>query len=80
VYSERLLIVQTENSAMWRVVDQTMVNTTTRLKELISGWLHLVKADSAGLHYAVRVFLASTILWFLLHVLADTNPIWVSAR
>src|SRR6266702_7708245 len=48
----------------------------TRLNEVIPGWLRVMKADPTGLHFAVRIFIGSSILWLLLHVLADTNPIW----
>ena len=32
--------------------------------------------DMRGVHYAVSLFLATTILWFLVKRLGDANPIW----
>src|SRR5262249_3371967 len=39
-------------------------------------WPRLVQGDIAGVRFAVNVFVASAILWFLLRHVADTNPIW----
>jgi uncharacterized membrane protein YccC len=32
--------------------------------------------DSLGLHYAARILVASSLLWFTLTVVAEQNPIW----
>jgi uncharacterized membrane protein YccC len=45
-----------------------MNETATPKSPLISDWL--------GIHYAVRLFVATTVLWWLLHVLAESDPIW----
>jgi len=42
-------------------------------------WPRLVQGDIAGVRFAVNVFVASAILWFLLRHVADTNPIWAIA-
>jgi uncharacterized membrane protein YccC len=39
-------------------------------------WSGLASHDLLGVRFAVNVFIASVILWYLLRVLADTNPIW----
>jgi uncharacterized membrane protein YccC len=39
-------------------------------------WSGLASHDLLGVRFAVNVFIASAILWYLLRVLADTNPIW----
>ena len=33
-------------------------------------------SDLLGVHFAVRIFVATTILWLLLKSLGDSNPIW----
>ena len=37
---------------------------------------NFVKGDLLGVHLAVNVFIATTVLWLLLRMVADTNPIW----
>jgi uncharacterized membrane protein YccC len=37
---------------------------------------NFVKGDLLGVHLAVNIFIATTLLWLLLRLLADTNPIW----
>jgi len=32
--------------------------------------------DLRGVHYAVSIFIATTVLWLLAKALGDTNPIW----
>ena len=32
--------------------------------------------DMRGIHYAVSVFIATTVLWFLVKEIGDANPIW----
>jgi uncharacterized membrane protein YccC len=39
-------------------------------------WPALVQRDLLGVRFALNVFIASAILWYLLRHLADTNPIW----
>jgi uncharacterized membrane protein YccC len=41
------------------------------------GWLgRALRGDWNGLHLAVNVFIATTLLWLLLRTWADLNPIW----
>ncbi len=35
-----------------------------------------IKGDVHGIHYAVSLFMATTVLWILVKKVADTNPIW----
>ena len=42
-------------------------------------WLRFVQGDLLGVRFAVNVFVASAILWFLLRDVEDTNPIWAIA-
>jgi uncharacterized membrane protein YccC len=39
-------------------------------------FLRLVEHDLLGVRFALNVFIASAILWYLLRHVADTNPIW----
>ncbi|HMK21380.1 MAG TPA: FUSC family protein, partial [Terriglobales bacterium] len=40
-------------------------------------WLErFIKGDWLGVHFAVNVFIATTILWLILHRAAGLNPIW----
>ena len=32
--------------------------------------------DTMGLHYAARILVSSSLLWFILTVIAEQNPIW----
>jgi uncharacterized membrane protein YccC len=36
----------------------------------------LIKGDMHGIHYAVSIFFATTLLWLLVHELAEANPVW----
>lgn len=36
----------------------------------------LLKADLAGVHFALNIFIGTAALWFLLRLAADLNPIW----
>jgi uncharacterized membrane protein YccC len=36
----------------------------------------VVKGDMRGVHYAVSIFVATTLLWILVKKLGDANPIW----
>ena len=43
----------------------------------VSSWVErAVHGDWNGLHFAVNVFIATTILWLMLRSWADLNPIW----
>ena len=42
-------------------------------------WPSFVQHDLVGVRFALNVFIASAILWFLLRRVADTNPIWAIA-
>ena len=35
-----------------------------------------LKGNWVGVHFAVNIFIATTLLWLLLHVAASLNPIW----
>ena len=39
-------------------------------------WPHLAQHDLLGVRFAINVFIASAILWYLLRDVADSNPIW----
>ena len=39
-------------------------------------WPGLARRDLLGVRFAVNVFIASAVLWYLLRRVADTNPIW----
>jgi uncharacterized membrane protein YccC len=39
-------------------------------------WPGLASHDLLGVRFAINVFIASAILWYLLRHVADTNPIW----
>lgn len=34
------------------------------------------KGDMHGIHYAVSIFFATAILWFLIHKTSEANPVW----
>ena len=34
------------------------------------------KGDMHGIHYAVSIFFATALLWFLLRMMTEANPIW----
>ena len=34
------------------------------------------KGDMHGVHYAVSIFFATAILWFLIHLMSEANPVW----
>lgn len=36
----------------------------------------LMKDDLRGVHYAVSIFIATTVLWILVKTYGDANPIW----
>ena len=39
-------------------------------------WPSFVRHDLLGVRFAINVFIATAILWYLLRHIADTNPIW----
>jgi uncharacterized membrane protein YccC len=39
-------------------------------------WPHLAQHDLIGVRFAINVFIATAILWYLLRDIADSNPIW----
>ena len=41
--------------------------------------IRLAQHDLLGVRFAVNVFIASAILWYVLRRIADTNPIWAIA-
>lgn len=42
-------------------------------------WLEAVRRDILGIRFAVNVFIGSTLVWYTLEHIADTNPIWAIA-
>jgi uncharacterized membrane protein YccC len=42
-------------------------------------WPTLVRRDLIGVRFAVNVFVASAILWYLLRHISDSNPVWAIA-
>lgn len=42
-------------------------------------WPAFAQGDLLGVRFAVNVFVASAILWFVLRRITDTNPIWAIA-
>ena len=45
----------------------------------LTDWFDAVKRDSVGIRFAVNVFIASTVVWYTLEKVLDTNPIWAIA-
>ena len=37
------------------------------------------RRDIIGIRFALNVFIATTIVWYVLENIADTNPIWAIA-
>jgi uncharacterized membrane protein YccC len=35
-----------------------------------------VQGDTHGIHYAVSIFIATAILWLIVHKMAKSNPVW----
>lgn len=42
-------------------------------------WADNVRRDILGIRFSVNVFIASSIVWYVLVHIADTNPIWAIA-
>ena len=45
----------------------------------LSKWLPKFQHDIIGIRFALNVFIATTIVWYALENIADTNPIWAIA-
>jgi uncharacterized membrane protein YccC len=45
----------------------------------IRKWLPKVQRDVVGIRFALNVFIATSIVWYVLDNIADTNPIWAIA-
>ena len=43
------------------------------------GWFSTIKRDPVGIRFAFNVFIATTIVWYTLEKVLDTNPIWAIA-
>src|SRR6516165_10349961 len=53
------------SAAQWRPISKTFMK-----------WPHLAQHDLIGVRFAINVFIATAILWYLLRDIADSNPIW----
>lgn len=42
-------------------------------------WVPKFRRDIVGIRFALNVFIATTIVWYVLENIADTNPIWAIA-
>ena len=42
-------------------------------------WPSIIQRDVLGIRFAINVFIGSTITWYTLSRVADTNPIWAIA-
>ena len=42
----------------------------------MKGLQRFTNGDLHGIHYAVSIFIATALLWLLVHELAETNPVW----
>ena len=49
------------------------------LDSRLSKWLPKFRRDIVGLRFALNVFIATNIVWYVLENIADTNPIWAIA-
>ena len=45
----------------------------------LNQWFSAIKQDLVGIRFALNVFVASTIVWYTLERILDTNPIWAIA-
>ena len=45
----------------------------------LSHWFGAIKKDLVGIRFALNVFVASTVVWYTLDRILDTNPIWAIA-
>ena len=46
---------------------------------VLNHWFGVIKRDLVGIRFALNVFVASTIVWYTLERILDTNPIWAIA-
>jgi uncharacterized membrane protein YccC len=44
--------------------------------KFMKDWKSFLKGDLLGVHLAVNIFVGATLLWLLLRLAANTNPIW----
>jgi uncharacterized membrane protein YccC len=49
------------------------------LDSRLTKWLPKFRRDIVGLRFALNVFIATNIVWYVLANIADTNPIWAIA-
>ena len=49
------------------------------IRTILIDWFDAIQGDSVGIRFAVNVFVASTIVWYTLEKILDTNPIWAIA-
>jgi uncharacterized membrane protein YccC len=45
----------------------------------LNHWFGAIKRDLVGIRFALNVFVASTVVWYTLDRILDTNPIWAIA-
>jgi uncharacterized membrane protein YccC len=50
-----------------------------RAYAMLNNWFGSVGRDLVGIRFALNVFIASTIVWYTLGKVLDTNPIWAIA-
>jgi uncharacterized membrane protein YccC len=46
---------------------------------VLNQWFGAIKRDVVGIRFALNVFVASTVVWYTLERILDTNPIWAIA-
>ena len=46
---------------------------------MLNHWFGAIKRDLVGIRFALNVFVASTVVWYTLERILDTNPIWTIA-
>ena len=47
--------------------------------QALQQWVDKVRRDILGVRFSVNVFIASSVVWYVLVHIADTNPIWAIA-
>src|SRR5271166_5450202 len=47
-----------------------------RSSRVMKAFDRFIKGDTHGIHYAVSIFIASAVLWVLVHELAESDPVW----
>jgi uncharacterized membrane protein YccC len=48
-------------------------------RTVLIDWFDAIQRDPVGIRFTVNVFVASTIVWYTLEKVLDTNPIWAIA-